>query len=829
MAVDGGVRSRVYPRRVDRRRPLVLAFTSAAAAACHEAVWPKLLTRHVGHSAWATGLALTIFMAGLGLGALLPALRPALLARPRRRYALAELTVALGALVATTVLARTSPLSVALGLGSRAVDVLAGAVLLSVPAVAMGATYPLLVATQRDDGRPAASLYLAGLLGCCAGALGCAGVLVPWVGVTYAGYLAAALNVLVALAASSALPPDADAPPPSAPAADWQRPAALFAAAGLFGVGAQVVWSRALVPYAGVSPFAFAAIVAAYVAAQSVGMALGHRLGPQRSTWAAALAPALCLLALGLCAAVSTWPGARDGASLPWVLGTLAAVAAVVAPAAMALGAGQGTVLDAIDGGPGRARAAALATGVGTLVAALGSSLAALVLIPALGPRWTLVALAAPLFVALARQGERAAALVGAAAAAVIALAAPGPRHFLGREFDPAPVLYASDSTQDTTAVILHDQPVEPAIRRLVSAGVSYSGDSLFAQRYMRLLGHLPALATAGRARALIVCVGTGTTLDALRLHDFAAVDAVDLDPTLRDTLRFFAHVHHGAPDDRRVHVHVDDGARWLAATAPGTYDVVTLEPPPPRAPGGSSLYTRELYERARRALRANGVVAQWLPLHDLGAWEAASLVKTFLAVFPDGALYLAERNEAVLLSVRATRAVLYGRAVHDDLAAVGFAGLDPLADTLFADAVALRAASADGALVTDAWPAPELAPLALPRPVAPLSAWADRVADGATPTAPTTFAERMGGALGAFLRVLERSPRPSDRDRVRRAVATLASERPDDVYLQYMRGYGPHLEGRLQRLAEEGVDPALLELTRRRIAAVRARAGGER
>jgi len=813
---------------VARRSPTVIAFASAFAAACHEAVWPRLLARQVGHSAWATGLALTVFMAGLGAGALLPALRPALLVRPRRRYALAELAVALGALVATTLLARAEPLSVALGLSSRAVDVLAGGALLAIPALAMGATYPLLVATQRD-GRPAASLYLAGLAGCCAGAVVCAGVLVPWVGVTHAGYLAAGLNGLVALVALRALPADADAAPEAAPPTDWRRPAALFAAAGLFGVGAQVVWSRVLVPYAGVSPFAFAAIVAAYVAAQAAGMAAGRRLGALRSTHLVAAAPALCLLALALCELVSAWPGARDGASLPWALGTLAAVAAVVAPAAFALGAGQGTVLDAIDDGPGRARAAGLATGVGTLVAALGSSVAALALVPALGPRWTLVALAAPLFAALARQGHRGAVVVGSLATLTLAAAAPGPRYFLGREFDRAPVLYASHGAQDTTAVILHDQPVEPAIRRLVSAGVSYSGDSLFAQRYMRLLGHLPALATAGRTRALVVCIGTGTTLDALRLHNFAAVDAVDLDPTIRETLRYFAHVHRGAPDDPRVRLHVDDGARWLAAAAPGTYDVITLEPPPPRAPGGSVLYTRELYERARRSLRAGGVVAQWLPLHDLGAWEAASLVKTFLAVFPDGALYLAERNEAVLLSVRATRAVPHPHAVDDDLAAVGFAGLDPLADTLLADAATLRAAGPDGALVTDAWPAPELSPLALPRPVAPLSAWADRVVDGATPTAPTTFAERMGGALGSFLRVLERSPRAGDRDRVRRAVTTLASERPTDVYLQYMRGYGPHLEGRLQRLAAEGVDPARLELTRRRIAAVRAREAGDR
>ncbi|MFO0604383.1 MAG: hypothetical protein U0324_14465 [Polyangiales bacterium] len=811
-----------------RRAPTVIAFASAFAAACHEAIWPRLLGRTVGHAAWATGLALTVFLAGLGAGSLLPARRPSLLARPRRHYALAEIAVALAAAAATALLARAAPPSGMLGLPSRALDALAGGLALAPAALAMGATYPLLVAAGRDGERPATGLYLGGLAGCCAGALVCAGVLVPHLGTATAGLAAAALNALVALAAWRVLPDDA--PPPAAsdtPAASdaWRRPAELFAAAGLFGVGAQAVWNRVLVPYAGVSPFAFAAIVAAYVAAQAAGVAAARRLGAPLTARVAAAAPALALGALALCDVVSSWPGARDGGALAWSLGTLAAVAVVTAPAAFALGAAQGLSLDAIDAAPDRARAAALATGVGTLAAAPAATLAAVALVPALGPRWTLAVLAAPLAAALARR-DRAAALASAAGAVVLALAAPGPRHFLGREFDRAPVLYASDGAQDTTAVVLHDQPVEPAIRRLVSAGVSYSGDSLFAQRYMRLLGHLPALATPGRARALVVCVGTGTTLDALRLHEFAAVDAVDLDPTIRATLRYFTHVHHGAPDDPRVHLHVDDGARWLAGTAPGTYDVVTLEPPPPRAPGGSSLYTRELYARARRALRPGGVVAQWLPLHDLSAWEAAALVATFLDAFPEGALYLAERNEAVLLSVRATRAVAHSRAVDDDLAAVGFTGVDPLADTLLADAAALRAAGGAAPLVTDAWPAPELSPLALPRPVEPLSAWADRVADRATPTAPTAFAERMAGALGAFLRVLERAPRPGDRDRVRRAVATLAAERPDDPYLQYMRGFGPHLEGRLERLAREGVGPAVLETTRRRIAAVRAREG---
>ncbi len=807
-----------------RPSPTLIAFASAFAAACHEAVWPRLLGPVVGHAAWATGLALTVFLAGLGAGSLLPAWRPSLLARPRRGYVIAELTVAAAGGAVTWRLAGLDPPSVTLGFGGRGLDALAGGLALALPALAMGATYPLLVAAAGDRDRPAAGLYLGGLAGCCAGALACAGALVPRVGAVSAGLAAAGLNALVALVAAVALPDDRPAAT-ATPAPSWRAPTGLFAAAGLLGVGAQAVWNRVLVPYAGVSPFAFAAIVAVYVAAQAAGVASVRRLGDLRAARLAASAPALALAGLALCETVASWPGDRAGAPLSWALGTLAAVAAVIAPAAFALGAAQGVSLAAIDAGPARARAAALATGVGTLVAAPAALLAAVALVPAVGPRATLALLALPLALVLARR-DRAAGLAGLVAAVIVAAIGPGPRHFLGREFDRATTLYASDGAQDTTAVVLHDQPVEPAIRRLVSAGVSYSGDSLFAQRYMRLLGHLPALATAGRARALVICIGTGTTLDALRLHAFAQVDAVDLDPTIRATLGYFAHVHRGAPDDPRVRLRVDDGARWLAAVAPGTYDVVTLEPPPPRAPGGSSLYTRRLYARARRALRAGGVVAQWLPLHDLGAWEAAALVATFLAEFPDGALYLAERNEAILLSARATRATTRARAVDDDLAAVGFAGRDPLADTLLADADALRAAGGAAPEVTDAWPAPELSPLTLPRPVEPLSAWADRVANRATPTAPDTFAERMAGALGPFLRVLERTPRAGDRDRVRRAVDTLAAERPDDPYLQYVRGFGPHLEGRLARLAAEGVDPAVIERTRRRVNALRARAG---
>lgn len=812
-------------------RVLVVAALSAFAAACHESVAPSLLARWTGNSAWATGLALGVFMAGLGAGSLLPLAWPRAFAAPRRAYVIAELSVAMGALAALAALSSLAAPTVSLG-GPRVVDVLCAGLVALPPALAMGATYPLLLESSRGVSRAATALYAAGLVGASAGVLACAGVVIPSIGSDRAVMVAAGCNALAAALAWRWLPksePPSEAARPGAWSGDTLEAATLFGATGLLGLGAQSVWNRVLVPYAGVSSFAFAAVVAAYVAAQALGFAAIRRAPPARSRrralTALAWSPALALGSLALCATVSSWPGSRDGDALRWALGTIAAVFVVVAPCAALLGAGQAAALSSLDPAVDRGRSAALATGVGTLVSALGSVLASLVLLPAIGPRWTIFALALPLLAAVLRAGLRAHSAAGAVAAAALCVAAPGPRYFLGEGYDREPVLYARFGVQDTAAVVLHHQPVEPAIRRLVAAGVSYSGDSLFAQRYMRLLAHLPSLATAGRARACVICVGTGTTLDALRTQGFTRVDAVDIDPTVRDTLRLFARAHHGAPDDPRVSLVIDDGDRHLAAVASGAYDVITLEPPPPRAPGGSTLYTEEFYRRARRALREGGVVAQWLPLHDMGAWEANAIAATFAKVFPNASLHLAERNEAILLSSSARRVEALTDEARRDLAAIGFEGADPLADTLFLGSDALRALTRDAPVITRAWPAPELAPLVVPRPFEGLDAWAERASSLSTPSSRSSFAAVLSPALAPFLRVRAGSQREGDRERVSAAMGELLRRRPDDPYLQYAHGFGAYLTARLADLARDGVDADLLALTARRIEALRARA----
>jgi hypothetical protein len=161
--------------------------------------------------------------------------------------------------------------------------------------------------------------------------------------------------------------------------------------------------------------------------------------------------------------------------------------------------------------------------------------------------------------------------------------------------------------------------------------------------------------------------------------------------------------------------IHEADGRQFMGRAA-RSYGVVTLEPPPPRAAGAASLYTVQMYQRARKALRPGGMVAQWLPLHGLTHAELTLLARSFLAVFPDAALFLLNQNEAALLGSAAPLVVdlprllarLASPTVQQSLRGIGFSGDDPrsLAGEILGLAPLHGAALADfigpGPIVTD-------------------------------------------------------------------------------------------------------------------------------
>jgi spermidine synthase len=230
--------------------------------------------------------------------------------------------------------------------------------------------------------------------------------------------------------------------------------------------------------------------------------------------------------------------------------------------------------------------------------------------------------------------------------------------------------------------------------------------------RYMRLLGHLPALLAKRQENALVICFGTGTTAGAVAAHPgVKRLEVAEVSRAVLDLAPWFKDANRGVLDDPRTRVLVDDGRDALLLHQPDL-DLITLEPLMPYSPAGLPFYTREFYGLARDRLREGGVVCQWVPVHAMPAAMFAALLRTFFEVFPDGDLWFFEQSVALTSGGAAPPALAerFG-AVSQDLADAGY----PTAALLGSALVAV------GRTVLDA-PAPD--PQLARRTVTDLDPW---------------------------------------------------------------------------------------------------------
>src|SRR5262249_19346349 len=83
---------------------------------------------------------------------------------------------------------------------------------------------------------------------------------------------------------------------------------------------------------------------------------------------------------------------------------------------------------------------------------------------------------------------------------------------------------------------------------------------------------------------------------------------------------------------DAKGRIVIDDGRRFLRRTS-GTFDIITVDPPPPAEAAGSSLlYSEEFYDLAKARLNPHGILQQWFAVGEDRIQQAVvrSLVNSF-------------------------------------------------------------------------------------------------------------------------------------------------------------------------------------------------------
>jgi spermidine synthase len=163
------------------------------------------------------------------------------------------------------------------------------------------------------------------------------------------------------------------------------------------------------------------------------------------------------------------------------------------------------------------------------------------------------------------------------------------------------------------------------------------------------LLGLLPAALADSGAHALVIGHGSGVTTASVLAGGAGKTDVVELEPGVVAASRWFHAKGEDPLDDPRTHLVLGD-ARTQLLYGGGHYGLIVSEPSNPWIAGVNNLFTVDFYRRVRARLEPDGVFCQWLQLYELSPQTFATLLRSFLDVFPQGQVFCVWRNVDLLL-----------------------------------------------------------------------------------------------------------------------------------------------------------------------------------
>jgi len=679
----------------------LLFFVSGATGLVYEVVWTRFFTIAYGNTTLGVSAVLTAFMAGLGFGSYAVGR-----VVDRRRdylliYALLEIGIAAAAFVMPILL--HSVQGIYAGIYHRFPDslwllqvarTLISFAILLVPTFLMGATLPVLtrffVSHQHQVGTRVAVLYGANTLGATAGAFITGFFLIKLFGLLDTVYIAAAGNLLLAVAflllrrlvgapaADSAgpasAPPSASGPPPQ-PAFSPSRTRVrvlltCFALAGYTSLAYEVLWFRLLVFELQTTIYAFTAMLTTFLAGIALGssviaVVLRRRQDPVRNWYyfgyveaAIGLFGLLSIFLFGLLETV----GSVAVTSFWQNVGVQFLLAAIIMlPPTFLMGAAFPIVcrilaqdLRTVGGSVGRAYAA------NTVGAIFGSFVTGFFLVQSIGTQNSIVLtsvvnlVVASVLLLYAPQPAAAGGRRGVAApltvfglwlaGGVAVFAIPADYLFqyynVGekRHDSNVRILHAEEGLETITTVHLY-----PDGTRVISTGsINVAGTSFTLRTTQMMQGHIPMLLKPDARRVLQIGFGSGETAHIITTYDnVERLDLVDISQSVLDTsARFFRDINKDVVKHEKFHATIMDGANYMRLTR-NKYDVIMNDSIWPFYAGNSGLYTRDYFEAGRKRLNKGGIMTSWLPI-EIDPRDFEILINTFHSVFPHVSVWIA-------------------------------------------------------------------------------------------------------------------------------------------------------------------------------------------
>lgn len=716
-------------------------FLSGVAGLMYEVLWIRQLSLIFGTTSFAVSTVLAAFMGGLALGGFWFGKIADRRKDHLRIYALLEVGIAVYCLLLPFLFKGVTGIYTAayqsIGENFYLMSLLRFAIsslLLVLPATFMGATLPVLsrfVVRRLDQfGSGFGKLYGLNTFGAMIGCFSAGYLLIGTVGVWRTTWIAAGLNIVVALLAwrlhksgslamvqtdAASQPSDSGLPGGRIGFSRYQR--ILIVAVAMAGAASlvyEVAWTRILALVLGSSVYAFTAMLTTFLLGIALGSLIVSLIADRFGSPSRAFVVVQGLVAISAMAITPHFD------RLPELFITLfsklgdtfwsfqmvqfgCTVIVMLLPtiligAALPLAAKAFTEqIESLGRSVGRVYAS------NTIGAILGSFLGGFVLIPLVGTQnaisiASVVNLSAALLAGLTlpQINLRARlATVGIPLVVAVALMATGgkwDRYLLNAGLFDSPQFALYNIAQKGFRDYIYSYDIKYFEEgTYANVAVSQESGSLFLQINGRteasttsdmsnqiLVSQIPMLLHPDPHKVLVIGLGSGITFGSVLTYPVDEAECVEISPAVVRASRYFSDWHSDVTRNPKAKIIMGDGRNYMLSTDQ-KYDVVISEPSKPWISGVSNMFTRESYESAKKRLNDRGLFCQWFHYYSMSPEDFKTALRTFLSVFPyvqiwnaDNNIFMVGANEPIQLNYPQIASKLNEPKVAQDLERIG-------------------------------------------------------------------------------------------------------------------------------------------------------------
>ncbi|MFA5422464.1 MAG: fused MFS/spermidine synthase [Phycisphaerae bacterium] len=702
MAVDAGKKNKILSHSLSVKLIILIYFFSGACSLIDQVVWVRLLKLTLGNTVYAASIVVSVFMGGLAIGAYLMGRYSDRVVNRLRLYSFLEVLITITALLVPWILRLSDGFYIYFFRAFEPshsqliiVQAFISAIIILVPAMLMGSTLPLLgrfiTKLEEQAGPLVGKLYAFNTLGAAAGCFVAGFILIRTFGVMGSLYIAAALNILVALG-SWVLSLHYEetgqriklTDKPVVRAKFTPRLAVLifvFFISGVVSIGYELLWMRSIVHLLGGFTYVFSAVLTVYLLGEVIGAFIGSKFAGKVRSPGAVYGVALAILGLfgiaympimifwisgpfesinSFLSPLQSWMPGAEFTSIP----LLHSFSLFFLPA-LSMGLGFPLALQAwakqvheVGCSIGTAYAA------DTIGAVLGGIATGFILIPQFGLQISITLLgllavwaATLLWIFFTQKFILLRVMAVGTAIIITFLAVQTPKDMFHQLVQVNPTRPEVKDFQlidlkegITTTVSVHKDPREGYLH-LYSSGQSIAGDNYAERGDQKTLGHLGILLNPHAKSVLTVGFGSGETTKCLSLHELDRIDCVEIAPEVVDiSLKHFANINLGENLNEKINMIYMDAKNYLHLTD-RKYDLIINDSIHPRDfAENSSLYTKEYFETIKKRLSKDGLFISWIPLYDMTESIVESIIGTADNTFEHTMLLYPSPNPAPLV-----------------------------------------------------------------------------------------------------------------------------------------------------------------------------------